>query len=349
MTPSSDSTASRFNELSCWLAARLPGSGKPTIAPLAKSAGHSHAIYRVDRGAHRWVLRIASADVASRPGNADNLHREWQVLKALANTDIPHARAVLVGDGTAPIDPNFLLLEWVEGTPLQGPLPPSYANRAAARLLTDSIVDTLVAIGEIDWCAVGLGDFGKPTGYLARQFDKARTMLAAQRTRDTPLLDELVDALAAAQPPEHRIGLLHGDFCAPNIMASSAGPPAVRAVIDWETATIGDPMIDIGYLTARWVRPEESPLLAALALGGTRPDDHDCLPPRAYVASRYAEISGHPLEYLAFYQGLAMARLAVAVEGFVARRTRQGDADGAQFFAMIGDAAVAHGTKLMHS
>lgn len=328
-----------------WLADQLPGTGDVRIEPLSQTAGNSHTIYAVDRGDRQWVLRVAPSHAEAKVGNAYNLQREWTVLKALAGTAIPHAAPVLHQDGSAPIDEDFLLLERVAGVTLEGQLPQHYSD--SGRQLTDAIVDTLVAIGEVR-CDLGEPDGPErslrsdPTTQLARQFGKGRRMLAEFRTRDTPVLDAMIDELERYQPASSTIGLIHGDYSTLNIMAPLSGPPAVKAVLDWETATIGDVMIDIGYLTARWVRPEENAVLAAYTLGGA-------VPGRDYLAERYAEVSGRSMANLPYYQGFAMVRLAIALEGRVARLARRGNRDKAAMFAGIVDSAVDFGKGLMYA
>ncbi|WFR71646.1 phosphotransferase family protein [Prescottella defluvii] len=332
-------------DLSRWLADRLPGAGALTIAPLAQTAGRSHAVYLVARGDQRWVLRVAPDHREASVGGAFDLSREGKILDALTGTGVPHPAAVVVRDESAPTRRDFLVSEFVDGITLDRTLPQPFANQRDGRAITESIVDTLARVNAVDWRATTLVDTARPDGYLARQFDKAASMLDKFRTRDTPLLDELLEGLRRDQPATYRLGLIHGDYSAMNIMVARERAE-VKAVLDWETATIGDAMIDIGYLTARWARPEENPLMAAFALGGGDSAVHDLLPSRSYVAERYAEASGRPIDRLPFYQGLAMARLAVVLEGRVAAGRRRGRPEVAEMFATMADGCSAHGLRL---
>ncbi|MBY8854963.1 phosphotransferase family protein [Nocardia sp. CA2R105] len=333
-----------------WFAERLPGEGPPRISALAQTAGNSHAIYSVIRDPdHRWVLRVAPDHGEAKVGNAYNLSREWSVLKALADTVVPHAAPVLHQDGTAPIDRDFLLVEFVDGIVLEGAVPEQYSSPDDCLALSDAIVDTLADIARTDWRNTGFAEFGHPEGYLERQFDKGRQMLDSFRTRDTPALAAMIDSLERQRPATSTLGIVHGDYSPMNLMAAPHGPPRIAAVLDWETATLGDVMIDIGYLTARWVRPEECAAVAAFALGGSNPADHENLPPRTRLAQRYADRTGLSIENLPYYQGFAMARVAIALEGRVAAFTRRGDDASAALFASLVDTAVDYGARLMNS
>ncbi|WP_430331903.1 phosphotransferase family protein [Rhodococcus sp. ACT016] len=331
--------------LAHWLADRLPGAGAVTIAPLAQTAGRSHAVYLLTRGDLRWVLRVAPNHREASVGGAFDLSREGRILDALTGTGVPHPAAVVVRDDSAPTRRDFLVSEFVDGITLDRSLPQHYANERDARAITDSIVDTLARVNAVDWRSTTLVDTTRPDGYLARQFDKAASMLEKFRTRDIPMLERLLSGLRRDQPADYRLGLIHGDYSAMNIMVDRERA-AVKAVLDWETATVGDAMVDIGYLTARWARPEEDPLMAAFALGGGDPAAHDLLPSRGYVAERYAEASGRPMDLLPFYQGLAMARLAVVLEGRVAAGRRRGRTEMADMFATMADGCAAHGLRL---
>lgn len=337
--------ASEAAELSRWLAERLPGAGVPAIAPLEQTAGHSHAVYLLTRGDLRWVLRVAPDHQEASVGGGFDLTREARVLEALAGTGVPHPAAVVVRDESAPTGRDFLVSEFVDGITLDRTLPPAYANERDGRAVTESIVDTLVRVNSVEWRSTALVDIIRPEGYLGRQFGKAASMLEKFRTRDTPVLVKLLDRLERDQPTDYRLGLIHGDYSAMNIMVARERAE-VKAVLDWETATVGDAMIDIGYLTARWVRPEENPLLAAFALGGGDPDTHALLPSRKFVAERYAQVSGHSIDRLPFYQGLAMARLAVVLEGRVAAGRRRGRPEVAEMFSVMADGCAAHGLWL---
>ncbi|WP_132992051.1 phosphotransferase family protein [Gordonia zhaorongruii] len=340
-------TNAQCDDVADWLAPRLPGTGGLAIEPLEQSAGNSHQIFSVRRGSRRWVMRVApSGTTAGGHGGFDLVH-EWHVLQSIAGSDIPHAAAAAVSDESAPVANAILVIEFVDGHVLHGPLPADHDNPRDAHRIADSVADVLARLTRFDWRATKLAPSGDESTYLPRQFTKGRRMIEEARTRDTVVIDRLFDTLEQHMPRESRLALIHGDYSTMNIMVGRDADPRVTAVLDWETATIGDALIDIGYLTARWVRPDENPILAGFTVGGPDPKHHEALPDRRYLADRFAQASGLSLAELPFYQGFAMARLVAALEPRVARARARGDEQSAEAFAAMVDSCAEHGLRLM--
>ncbi|GAB20072.1 hypothetical protein GOEFS_105_00830 [Gordonia effusa NBRC 100432] len=330
-----------------WLADRLPGDGPVAIAELDQSAGNSHQVFLVKRAAKQWVMRVAPTGREFTGDGRFDLHHEWRILNAISESAIPHAKAVLVSDSSCPVGNAILVIEYVDGHVLHGQLPEEYATPESARQIVDSLVDTLATISHFDWERADIAPPGIDTDtYLERQCTKGRRLMESARTREAPLVDKLFDHLEQAMPSSSTLGLIHGDYSSMNVMVHRTGDPSVAAVIDWETGTVGDSMIDIGYLTARWVSPEENPLLANFALGGGNAEHHRILPDRAYVARRFAESAGKSVDLLPYYQGFAMARLAVAIEPRVQRARQREDEQTASMFAAMVDTCAQHGLTL---
>lgn len=336
----------QLQAVSAWLAPRLPGDGDVIVEPLNQTTGNSHQIFTVRRGTARWVLRVAPPRPETGSAGGFDLHHEWRVLRAIAGSAIPHAGAVLIDDDSSPIDNDLLVIDYIEGDVLHGPLPARIDSEQEARAVVDSVVDALVAISSFDYEATELTASGDERTYLPRQVAKGRRMLEEARTRDTADIDRLMDRLEANLPAASSLSLIHGDYSTMNIMVAPDAP-RVAAVLDWETATIGDALIDIGYLTARWTPPEENPILAAFTVGGPNPADHRLLPDRGYLADRFAQASGRSLAELPFYQGFAMARLVAALEPRVARAHAKGDDQTAAMFAGMVDSCAQHGLRLL--
>ncbi|MFW0790839.1 phosphotransferase family protein [Gordonia sp. CPCC 205333] len=333
--------------VAAWLENRLPGFGEVTVAELEQSAGNSHQLFTVTRETGRWVMRVAPSGREYSADGGFDLHHEWRVLNAISNSAIPHAKAVIVSDSSCPVDNAILVIEYVDGHVLYGQLPDEYASVDDARQIVNSIVDTLATISRFAWASADIASPGIDADtYLERQCTKGRRILESSRTRDTPLTDRLFDHLEQTMPATSTLGLIHGDYSPMNIMVHRGGNPSVAAVIDWETGTVGDVLIDIGYLTARWVRPDENPLLATFALGGGNADHHRLLPDKGYVAQRFSDVSGLSVDSLPYYQGFAMARLAVAIEPRVARAARRDDEQTAALFGAMVDTCAQHGLAL---
>ncbi len=159
------------------------------------------------------------------------------------------------------------------------------------------------------------GRGGRPEGFLDRQVSRWLGQLGGYRTRDIPGLDWLAGWLEASRPLGQRPALMHGDYSPYNVMASPRDTRHMAAVVDWDTGTIGDPLLDLGHLLARWTEPGEEP-----AIGVWDIEVRDGLPSRAELAARYADRTGADLSALPYYQALALFKLAIILEGSVARR-----------------------------
>jgi aminoglycoside phosphotransferase (APT) family kinase protein len=206
---------------------------------------------------------------------------------------------------------------------------PFDSDHALRRGLAEAYVDALVDLAAVDWRARGLADLGKPEGFLERQVPRWLAQLDRYRTRELPELDHVTDWLDRNRPAAGPVGILHGDYSPFNVMVAPAPPARLAAVIDWDTGTIGDPLLDIGHLLARWTDPGEEPVLGAQA-GGI-----EGYPTRAELAARYAERSGSDLSALPYYECLALFKLAVILEGTYARTAARGVADEENMMASL--------------
>lgn len=340
--------SAEIESMTSWLDSRLPGTGEVTISPLEQSAGNSHATYLLQRGLRKWVARVAPQRRGDDDTGGYDLSREYRVLDALRGTAIPHPDVVACGaDDDCPIDRDLLVSEFVDGHTLVGSLPTALATPDNALAVTKSIVHTLALVHDFDWRASTLVTMTPSGDFLTRQLEKGEQILARYQRRPLPALEKLLVSLRENQTTTARLGLIHGDYSPSNIMIPNNGAAKVLSVLDWETATIGDTMVDIGYLTARWVHPGEDELLATLALGGAHAADHACLPSRQVLGEIYAEATGCDVSDLPYYQGLGMARIAAAVEVRVGRAIDAENQDAAAMFGAISDRCAEHGLRMM--
>lgn len=346
MTPARTLSDAELTELADWLDGALPPhSGPLTIAPYPQQAGNSHLVFRVRTSSHVWAMRVAPLRDSS--GGYD-LSREFSVLQGLSGSPVPHPSPVLCAASPGcPIDRDLLVCDWVHGHTLVGPLPAAITNPGSGEKLAWSLVETLADIHDT---AVTAPVLDRPRAsaaeFLDRQFEKGRAMLDHHSVRDVDHLTRLLATLSDHRPARWHCGLMHGDYSAMNVMIHDERTPTVSCVLDWETATVGATMVDLGYLSARWATADMDPLLAAFALGAGDPDSLRALPPRDFIDDAYQAITGRSCRDLPFFQGLGMARLALAVEVRVARAHRQGQHDRAQGFARLVDTVVAHGLRL---
>lgn len=300
-----------------WVGDRLPGAGQPLVVErMGQETGIGNALFFVRRAGREWVLRRPPA-VINAPGASD-MEREWRILSALEGTDVPHPRPLLFCADPALLGAPFLMMERVDGLTPTGTLPPPYDAAPARRDLAFAMVDAVAELGQVDWRAGGLEGLGRPDGFLERQVPRWLAQLERYRVRDIPDLDFVADWLERNRPPMGTPGIIHGDYSPFNVMASYRETTRLAAVIDWDTGTIGDPLLDLGHLLARWTNPgEEYALIVDI-------EQRDGLPTRAELAARYAELTGRDISALSYYQTLALFKLAIILEGGYARSVRHG-------------------------
>lgn len=311
--------------LADYLRARLPdGLAGPLRADLI-TGGRSNLTYRLTDGRSRWVLR--RPPLGHVLPTAHDMSREYRVISALRDTAVPVPDALLLATDTDPIGAPFYLMSEVNGVVLRDAA--GYARLSAERAAHCArlLVDTLAALHAVAPASVGLADFGRPDGYLTRQVDRWYRQWGRSATRDLPALDRLHDALARSVPVSGRAGIVHGDFRLDNLMFD----PTLRrvaAVLDWEMATLGDPLADVGLL---YVYRE----LAGHGLAGSAdplPAGLD-FPSGSALLADYARATGTSAHRLDWYAALGYYKLAIISEGIHARYLA-GETVGADFDAI---------------
>lgn len=301
-----------------WIGGRLPGAGSPLTAKrLGTATGVANALHLLQRNGHRWVLRQPPA-VKNHP-SASNTLREWRILTALEGSAVPHPTPLLLCEDFDVLGTPFLIMGFVEGFTPGFELPDPFASRSALRRdLAMAYVDGCAELSKVDWRARGLVDLGKPEGFLQRQVSRWLGQLDGYRTRELPELDFLCGWLDQNTPTMSPAGIIHGDYSPFNVIVAPVPPARLAAIVDWDTGTIGDPLLDLGHLLARWTEPGELPVITQQA-GGC-----EGYPNRAEMAAHYAERTGRDLSALVFYEVLALFKLAVILEGTHAREVGNG-------------------------
>ncbi|RBY90583.1 phosphotransferase family protein [Blastococcus sp. TF02A-26] len=246
---------------------------------------------------------------------AHDMEREHRVISALGGTAVPVPRTLHLCTDTAVLGAPFYVMEKVTGVHVVDALPPGYADEPEQRrAIGDGLVDVLVDLHAVDPASVGLADFGRPEGFTARQVRRWSKQWDATRDRDRPAMDALAARLAETVPTTQRSGIVHGDYRLDNCLLDPGVPGRIRAVLDWEMSTLGDPLTDIGMLFVYWPEAGEDPPAvqsAVTALPG--------FPTRQEIAERYADRSGMDLGELSWYVGFAYFKFAAIVAGIVAR------------------------------
>jgi aminoglycoside phosphotransferase (APT) family kinase protein len=274
--------------------------------------GRSNLTYEVTDGTHRWVLRRPPLGVLTP--TAHDMDREYRVVASLGGTGVPVARAVLSCTDPEVIGAPFCVVEFVEGPVLRDGDEAAALAPADARRAAEALVDALVALHAVDPADVGLGDFGRPDGYLERQVRRWRGQWDRVATRTLPDLDELHGRLARALPASGAPAIVHGDYRLDNTILAPGDLGRIAAIVDWEMATLGDPLADLGMLLMYW-DPACEPVLGARHVPTANPG----FPSGRELAERYAEKSGRGIEAVDYYQALGCFKLAVIAEGIHAR------------------------------
>ncbi|MFB7517070.1 phosphotransferase family protein [Streptomyces sp. NPDC056144] len=273
--------------------------------------GRSNLTYVVTDGTGRWVVR--RPPLGHVLATAHDMRREHRVISALHATDVPVPEALVLCEDESVLGAPFYVMEHVDGTPYRSAeeLAPLGAERTRAAVL--GLVDTLVDLHAVDPAAVGLGDFGRPEGFLDRQLRRWGKQLDASRGRELPGIDELHAALGRALPASPASTVIHGDYRLDNVLI---GPDdRIRAVLDWEMSTLGDPLTDLGLL-AMYSTPLDLPD-SPISTTATAPGH----PAVAELVERYAARSGRDTSALAWYTAFAWFKLAVILEGIHYRWT----------------------------
>ncbi|MFF9455091.1 phosphotransferase family protein [Streptomyces flaveolus] len=274
--------------------------------------GRSNLTYGVSDGTSKWVVR--RPPLGHVLATAHDMKREHRVISALHPTDVPVPRPVLLCEDEEVLGAPFYVMEFVEGTPYRtaGQLAPLGPERTRAAVL--NLVDTLVGLHAVDPAEVGLGDFGRPEGFLDRQLRRWAKQLDASRNRDLAGIDELHATLGRELPRSPAPTVVHGDYRLDNVLIGGEDDE-IRAILDWEMSTLGDPLTDLGLLVmySRPLGMPDSPVSTTAQAPGH--------PAPAELIERYAARSGRDVSSVAWYTAFAWFKLAVILEGIHYRYT----------------------------
>lgn len=324
--------------LSVWMDSRELGSG-PLEAVNSLSGGTQNILLRFTRGGRTYVLRRPPQHL--RANSNETMRREACVLAALAGSDVPHPGLIAACSDDSVLGAAFYLMEPIDGFNATQGLEPLHAGDAAVRhRMGLAMVDAIAALGKIDYLAVDLADFGKLDNWLGRQVGRWAAQLKSYEEfagwtgpQAIPGVDKVAGWLEDNLPPTFQPGLIHGDFHLANVMfRHDSGELA--AVVDWELCTLGDPLLDLGWLVATWPESGE-PRATDVAItpweGFAKTDE---------LVARYGEQTGRDLSHFDWYAVLACYKLGIILEGSNAR------ACAGKAPREIGDRLHAHTTDL---
>ena len=287
------------------------GLGAGRLEPERIGEGHSNVTYLLRRGDDtRLVLRRPPRPPL--PPSAHDVLREARLLTAIEDADVRTPRVLATCDDESILGVPFYVMERVDGNVITSAVPDGLDDPSQRRLIGDELVDALVEMHAVDWRASGLDGFGKPTGYLERQLRRFGGLWEHNRTRELPAVQEVGEWLTREMPESPEATIVHGDYRLGNTMFRHDPPAQLVAIFDWEMATIGDPLADLGYLTATWSRPDGMRETMFDRLSVTHAEG---FPSRDDLVNRYEERTGRSISDLRWYQALALWKAAVFMEG----------------------------------
>ncbi len=317
------------SRLSAFLRENLPELQGPLVVEQFPS-GFSNLTYLLRLGARQLVLRRppVGADIKS----AHDMGREHRILSRLSEVYPKAPRPLVYCEDAAVLGAPFYLMERVEGVILR-PRMPAAMQPGPERMATiaDALVETLAELHAVDYEAAGLGELGRPDGYVRRQVDGWTGRYRNSRTDDIPEMERVASWLDANAPPESGAALIHNDFKYDNLVLDPRDWGRVIAVLDWEMATLGDPLMDLGTSLGYWVEPQDPPELRALELSPTLLPGN---PTRAELVERYAAASGRELRHPVFYYVYGLFKIAVIIQQ-IYFRYRRGDTRDPRFARLV--------------
>jgi aminoglycoside phosphotransferase (APT) family kinase protein len=299
--------------------------------------GHSNVTFGLSTG---LVLRRPPR--GPLPPSAHDVLREARLLGALGPTPVRVPTVLAVCDDESVIGAPFYVMEEVAGEVITDSMPEALDAPAQRGRVADELIDSLVELHSVDWTAIGLEGFGKPTGYLERQLRRFSGLWEHNRTRELSEVEEVGRWLAANIPDSPPATIVHGDYRLGNTMFDPSSPARLVAILDWEMATIGDPLADVGYMMIHWTRPGDEVgrfnLHSVTTLDG--------FPSRDELIERYEQRSGRSMQAVNWYVTLALWKAVVFMEGNY-KRALAGSTDD-PYLKTFGEGVVELARRAVH-
>jgi aminoglycoside phosphotransferase (APT) family kinase protein len=268
--------------------------------------GHSNVTFALSTGV---VLRRPPR--GPLPPSAHDVLREARLLGALEATPVPTPRVLAVCDDASVIGAPFYVMELIPGEVITGTVPEALASPEQHDRIADELIDALVALHAVDWTTIGLEGFGKPSGYLERQLRRFTGLWEHNKTREIPEFEAVARWLADNLPASPPATIVHGDYRLGNVMFAPGAPARLAAILDWEMATIGDPLADVGYMMLQWTEADDAPSRFAMSRVTALPG----FPTRRELVARYEQRSGRSMSSLDWYVTLALWKAVAFMEG----------------------------------
>jgi len=309
-------------KVTAWIRARTELAEPLTFEVI--EGGRSNLTYQVtDPDGRRVILR--RPPLSGVIESAHDMGREHRIISALEATDVPVPGCVDFEPDVEVTGAPFYVMRFVDGEVVRDTIAAeTVLTPDARRAASEDLVDVLVRLHAVDVDAVGLGDLSRREGYLERQLRRWHGQLQQTRTRELPLLDEVHGRLSAAVPEQGPAAIVHGDYRLDNVMLDPA-TGAVKAVLDWELTTLGDPLADVGLLLVYWTEADD-----AVQVLPTAPTRAEGFAGRDEIVEQYAVASGRDLERIGYYMAFGYWKLACILEGVYSRYASgaYGETDG---------------------
>jgi aminoglycoside phosphotransferase (APT) family kinase protein len=313
-------TTSERKRLASFLGGRgISDAGRLTVRPVGD--GHSNLTFLVGAGGRRVIVRRPPPPPL--PPGAHDVLREATFIRALAGTAVPVPEVLATAAGGEVLDFPFYVMSYVPGPVATESTPGALSSPADRRRIGEALVDTLAALHAIDWQAAGLASLGRPDGFNQRHLRRMGRLIADPAGDPPPEFAGIGTWLAAHAPPESGASIVHNDYRIGNVVLGPEPPARIAAVLDWELATIGDPLFDLGYFLACYPVAGQ-PLTPVTAMGTAVLEDG--YPTRDELTARYAAATGRGPASLDWYITLAQWKLAVLYE-YGRRRASVGHGD----------------------
>lgn len=308
---SADTDGISHGPLEEWFRERVDGL-EPPLDYDKIHGGLSNLTYLVtDQGGSRWVLR--RPPLGTRLGSAHDMGREVRVVTALAGTPVPVPPIVGFCEDEAVTGAPFYVMEFVEGPVIRAPEQAAlFPDPAQRKRLGEGLIETMCAIHAVEPGAAGLGDLGRHDGYVERQLKRWSGQWEKSKTRELPVVESVHQSLLELIPEQAETTIVHGDYRLDNVIYSPLGE--VAAVVDWELCTLGDPLADLGLLMVYW-REAGDDSMPIFRPATTEPG----FSTREELAAYYAKVSGRDISNLDYFVALGYWKLAVILEGVLAR------------------------------
>lgn len=294
-----------------WIADNIDGV-TPPLDFFRIKGGHSNLTYEITDDARRKLV-LRRPPLGHLLPTAHDMTREWRFISACHPTPVPVPVPLGFCEDTDVTGAPFYVMGFVEGHVLHdAEAAETSLDEARRRIAGESFVDVLSDLHDVDPDESGVGDIARKEGYIARQLKRWYSQWNASKTRELPLVDELHDTLSAKIPEQGPARIVHGDYRLGNCITSADGP--IAAVLDWEIATLGDPLADVGYVLSTWPEPGEGGPAHRMS-----PSIVAGFPSRAELLERYAKRSGRDVSQINFYIAFSHWKSACIVEGVYAR------------------------------